>query len=202
MPQIAIMNPLPLESFSLVQSFRTEKRMGSVISWFTSEYFICGSKLQTSYLDTTFKQCDLFEQTKQLCMTDDVREHRHWPDSTGNHRMLLLLPKKYNPSLDVLSSISVIQILELSDLQGEGEGNGTPLQYSCLENPMDRGACQAAVHGVANSGTRLSDQTFIFHFHALEKEMATHSGILAQRIPGMGEPGGLPSMGSHRVGHD
>ena len=82
------------------------------------------------------------------------------------------------------------------------EGNGTPLQYSCLENPMDRGAWWAAVHGVAGSWTRLSDFTFTFHFHALEKEMATHSSVLAWRIPGTGEPGGLPSMGSHRVGHD
>ena len=83
-----------------------------------------------------------------------------------------------------------------------GEGNGTPLQYSCLENPMDGGAWQAAVHGVAESRTRLSNFTFTFHFHALEKEMATHSSVLAWRIPGTGEPGGLPSMGSHRVGHD
>ena len=83
-----------------------------------------------------------------------------------------------------------------------GEGNGTPLQYSCLENPMDGGAWKAAVHGVAEGRTRLSDFTFTFHFHALEKEMATHSSVLAWRIPGIGEPGGLPSMGSHRVGHD
>ena len=83
-----------------------------------------------------------------------------------------------------------------------GEGNGTPLQYSCLENPMDWGAWWAAVHGVAKSRTGLSDFTFTFHFHALEKEMATHSSVLAWRIPGTGEPGGLPSMGSHGVGHD
>ena len=82
------------------------------------------------------------------------------------------------------------------------EGNGTPLQYSCLENPMDKGTWWAAVHGVIKSRTRLSDFTFTFHFHALEKEMATHSTVLAWRIPGTGEPGGLPSMGSHRVGHD
>ena len=83
-----------------------------------------------------------------------------------------------------------------------GEGNGTPLQYSCLENPMDREAWWAAVHGVAKSRTRLSDFTFTFHSHASEKEMATHSSVLAWRIPGTGEPGGLPCMGSHRVGHD
>ena len=77
-----------------------------------------------------------------------------------------------------------------------GEGNGTPLQYSCLENPMDREAWWAAVHGVAKSRTRLSNFTFIFPFHALEKEMATHSSILAWTIPGMAEPGGLSSMGS------
>ena len=83
-----------------------------------------------------------------------------------------------------------------------GEGSGTPLQYSCLENPMDGGAWWAAVHGVAKSRTQLSDFIFTFHFHALEKEMATHSSVLAWRIPGTEEPGGLPSMGSHRVGHD
>ena len=77
-----------------------------------------------------------------------------------------------------------------------------PLQSSCPENPMDRGAWWAAVHGVAKSQTRLSDFIFTFHFHALEKEMATHSSVLAWRIPGTGEPGGLPSMGQHRVGHD
>ena len=77
-----------------------------------------------------------------------------------------------------------------------GEGNGTPLQYSCLENPMDAGAWWAAVHGVTKSRTRLSDFSFTFHFHALEKEVATHSSVLAWRIPGTGEPGGLPSTGS------
>ena len=82
------------------------------------------------------------------------------------------------------------------------EGNGTPFQYSCLENPMDGGAWKAAVHGVAEGRTRLGGFTFTFHFHALEKELATHSIVLAWRIPGTGEPGGLPSMGSYRVGHD
>ena len=117
-----------------------------------------------------------------------------------------------------------------------GEGNGNPLQYSCLENPRDGGAWWAAIYGVAQSQTRLkrlsssssnrlvflpgefhgqrslagyspwgryeSDLTFTFHFHALEKEMAIHSSVLAWRIPGMGEAGRLPSMGLHRVRHD
>ena len=82
------------------------------------------------------------------------------------------------------------------------QGNGTLLQYACLEDPMDGGAWWAAVYGVAQSQTRQSNFTFTFHFHALEKEMATHSSILAWRIPGTGKPGGLPSQGSHRVGHD
>ena len=77
-----------------------------------------------------------------------------------------------------------------------------PLQYSCLANPMDGGAWWAAVHGVAKSQAWLSDFPFTFHFHALEKEMATHSSVLAWRIPETGEPGGLLSMGSHKVGHD
>ena len=128
-----------------------------------------------------------------------------------------------------------------------GEGNGNPLQHSCLENPVGGGAWQAAVHGVTKSRTRVkwatsrslftflhwrrkwqptpvslpgksngcrslggyspwghkeSDTTERLHFHALEKEMATHSSVFAWRIPGTAEPGGLPSMMSHRVGHD
>ena len=107
--------------------------------------------------------------------------------------------------------------------RSHGEGNGNPLQYSCLENFMDRGAWGAVVpwvtksqtklsdyhlmtslnrYVVSKSQTRLSDFTFTFHFPALEEEMATHSSVLAWRIPGPGEPGGLPSMGLHRVGHD
>ena len=77
-----------------------------------------------------------------------------------------------------------------------GEGNGSPLQYSCLENPMD------GIHGVTKSRARLSDFTFTFHLHALEKEMATDSSVLAWRIPGVGKSGGLPSLGLHRVRHD
>ena len=89
-----------------------------------------------------------------------------------------------------------------SSREGNGEGSGSPLQSSCLENPMDGGAWWAAVHGVTKSQTRLSDFTLTFHSHALEKEMATHSSVLAWRIPGTEEPGGLSSMGSHRVGHN
>ena len=80
--------------------------------------------------------------------------------------------------------------------------NGNRVQYSCLENPTDGGAWWAVVHGVAKSWTRLSHFTFTFHFHALEKEMATHSSVLAWRIPGTGEPAGLLSVGLHRVRHN
>ena len=102
--------------------------------------------------------------------------------------------------VDGITNSMDVSLSELRELIGEGNGN--PLQHSCLENPMDRGAWKAAVHGVVKSWTRLSDFTFTLHFHALEKEMATHSSVLAWRIPGTAEPGGLPSMGSHRVGHD
>ena len=80
--------------------------------------------------------------------------------------------------------------------------HSSTLAWKCLENPMDRGVWTAVVHGVAEARTRLRDFTFTFHFHALKKEMATHFSTPAWRIPGPGEPGGLPSMGSHRVGHD
>ena len=100
-----------------------------------------------------------------------------------------------------LSQIST-NLLGTSYRELPGEDNGTPVQYSCMENPMDRGAWWDAVHEVAKSQTPLSNFTFTFHFNALEKEMATHSSVLAWRIPGTGEPGGLPSMGLHRVGHD
>ena len=112
-------------------------------------------------------------------------------------------------SLSALSRLSFISVLRLSciwllilGLCGCSKAEHTPLQYSCLENPMDGGAWEAVVHGVAKSRTRLSDFTFTFPFHALEKEMATHSSVLAWRIPRTGEPGGLPSVGSHRVGHE
>ena len=102
-----------------------------------------------------------------------------------------------------LDSITNSMDLSLSKLQEvAGEGNGNPLQYSCLENPMDGGAWWDSVHGVARSQTQLSDFNFSFYFHALEKELVTHSCVFAWRIPGTGEPAGLPSMGSDRVGHD
>ena len=83
-----------------------------------------------------------------------------------------------------------------------GEGTSTPLQSSRLEDHMDGGAWWAAVLGFSKSQTQPSDFTFTFHFRALEKEMATHASVLAWRIPGTGGPSGLPSMGSHKVGHD
>ena len=115
-----------------------------------------------------------------------------WALSVPGGDILLLLEQKYIISINLFELVS--HTVE--------EGDGTPLQYSCLENPMDRGAWWAADHGVAKSPTRLSDFTFTFPFHALKKEMATHSSVLAWRILGMGEPGGPPSMGLHRVGHD
>ena len=109
-----------------------------------------------------------------------------------------------NPMDCCMPASSVLHcLLEFAQIHVHcGEGNGNPLQYSCLENPMDGGAWWAAVHGVTKSQTGLSDFTFTFHFHALEKEMATHSSDLAWRIPGTAEHGGLQSMGSHGVGYD
>ena len=102
----------------------------------------------------------------------------------------------------VAQSWTWLKQLSSSSSSSCGEGDGTPLLYSCLENPMDGGAWWATVLGVAKSRTQLSDFTFTFHFPALEKEMATHSSVLAWRIPGTGEPGGLLSVDSHRVRHD
>ena len=96
-----------------------------------------------------------------------------------------------------INTTSFTNLLPIKHFLGE-----SPLQYSCLENPMDGGAWWAVVHGVAKSWTRLSHFTLTFHFHALGKEMATQSSVLARRIPGTREPCGLPSMGSHRVGYD
>ena len=114
-------------------------------------------------------------------------------------RDITLEPRK---TLLIIFTANILSHLLFTLHKSVGEGNGTPLQYSCLENPMGGGAWKAAVHGVAEGRTRLSDFTFTFCFHALEKETATHSSVLAWRIPGTEAPGGLPSMGSHRVGHD
>ena len=104
-------------------------------------------------------------------------------------------------NIDILG-ISELKWTGMGDLTQKTISNGTPLQCSCLENPMEGGAWWAPVRGAAKSQPQLSDFTFTFHFHAWEKEMATHSSVLAWRIPGMVEPGGLPSMGSHRLRHD
>ena len=121
-----------------------------------------------------------------------IQQYRNWIGGI-NIVIMTMLSKAIRLSNTIPIKISIVFFT--------GLGNGTPLQYSRLENPMDGGAWWAAVHGVAKSQIRLSNVTFTFPFHALEKEMATHSSVLAWRIPGTGEPGGLPSMGSHRVGH-
>ena len=150
-------------------------------------------------------------------LSNDLALHIRWPkywsfsfniSPSNKHSGLITFRMDWLDLLAVqgtLKSLLQLHSSKASILRSSaffGEGNGSLLQYSCLENPMDGGAWWAAVHGVTRSWTRLSKFTFTFHFCALEKEMAAHSSILAWRIPGMGEPGGLPSMGSHRVGHD
>ena len=110
-----------------------------------------------------------------------------------------LLILQYDFKLIILTDLTSLVLL--GSFEWRRQWHPTPV---LLENPMGRGFCSwwAAIHGVVKSRTRLSDFTCTFHFHALEKEMATHSSVLAWRIPGTGEPGGLPSMGSHRVGHN
>jgi len=115
------------------------------------------------------------------------------------HPLLLLPP--IPPSIRVFSNESTLR-MRWPKYWSFSFSIWQPTPVLLPENPMDAGAWWAAVHGVAKSRTGLRDFTFTFHFHALEKEMATHSSVLAGRIPGMAEPGGLPSMGSHRVGHD
>ena len=150
-------------------------------------------------------------------MSDSVRPQRWQPimlprpwsspgNNTGMGRHALLqgifLTQRLSPQFHAVSCGSCITGRFCITGPSGGGDNGTPLQYSCLENPMDGGAWKAAVHWVTEGQTRLSDLTFTFHFPALEKEMATHSSVLTWRIPGTGEPGGLPSLGSHRVGHN
>ena len=103
------------------------------------------------------------------------------------------------PQFIVIHTVKGFGVVNKAEIDVFGEGNGTPLQYFCLENPMDGGAWWAAVHGVTRSRTRLSDFTLTFHFYALEEEMATHFSVLAWRIPWAEEPDGLLSMGLHRV---
>ena len=108
-----------------------------------------------------------------------------------NHYVVHLKPTEWRQS----ATLQSVNYTSVKQKHRQTHSQGT-------HKPMDGGAWKAAVHGVAEGRTRLSDFTFTFHFHALEKEMATHSSVLAWRIPGTGEPRGLPSMGSHRVRHD
>ena len=124
-------------------------------------------------------------------------------DCSHEIKRRLLLRRKAMANLGrILKSRGITLMKKCLSSQSYREGNGTPLQYSCLENPLDGGVWWAAVHGVATSRTQLSDFTFTFHFDALEEEMAAHSSVLAWRIPETEEPSGLLSMGSHRVGHN
>ena len=124
-----------------------------------------------------------------------------WDFQLSQNCPISLFPS--NPLPITICALHITQILWQMFLKSPlVKTMATPLQYYYLENPRDGGAWWAAVHGAVKSWTRLSDFTFTLHFHALQKEKATHSSVLTWRIPGMGEPGGLPSMGSHRVGHD
>ena len=138
-------------------------------------------------------------------------EAQEWPWNQSSHKCSSSLQRWKNSTENYVPfhSFSIIFLLlvfiHMYSLEPWWEGNGTPLFGTPVLLPgksMDGGAWWAAFHGVTESQTRLSDFTFTFLFHALEKEMATHSSVLAWRIPGTGEPGGLPSMGSHRVRHD
>ena len=161
-----------------------------------------------------------FKGNTSLSASDSYPLSSSKPELFGNHCWVYWMPSgicknlcssetgSFNRRIEAgcksqnLNSLCLLELHFLPPARQPGKGNGNPLQYSCLANPMDGGAWWAAVHGVAESRTRLSYFTFTFHFHALEKEMATHSSVLAWRIPGMGEPGGLPCLGSHRVRHD
>ena len=143
--------------------------------------------------------CDHSDRPKYKPPSPSSKSHRsNW--TSCSHICTCAVLVMYEGTWGVLYQKSLLNTCGVGIMNGEGNGN--PLQYSCLANPMDGGAWWAAVHGVTKSWTRLSDFTFTFHFHALEKAMATHSSVFAWRIPGTGEPGGLLSLGLHRVGHN
>ena len=146
-------------------------------------------------------QCSFLQEAQgTLGDTGEDRKLEPWCSWQAPLPPALLLSLGFLESFAVWAIMMTVKLVAV--VPKYGEANGTPLQYSCMENPVDGGAWWAAVHGVTKSQTWLSDFTFTFHCHALKEEMATHSSILDWRIPGTGEPGRLPSMGSHRVGHD
>ena len=155
-------------------------------------------------LPSIFPSIRVFSSESALC----IRWPKYWSFSfnispSNEHPGLICFRMDWSRDSQESSPTPQFQSINSSLLSSlYGEGNGNTLQYSCLETPTDRGAWWAAVHGIAKNQTRLSYFTFTFNFHALEREMTTHSSALAWRIPGTEEPGGLPSRGSHRVRHD
>ena len=182
---------------------------GPPLTWLQAQDVFCNSALLELFLGsywTSALPANKIDLLFQLFFPSvrTQREQRVSLPLNIHHWAIYIWPFKFITKIKFksLGPTSHIFYVLIANHIGKGEGNGTPLQYSCLENPMDRGAWWATVHGVAESWTLLSNFTFTFHFHALEKEMATHSSVLAWRIPGMAEPGGVLFMGSHRVGHD
>ena len=172
--------------------------------------------IKNNRLSSSFFPYAIEFTNKQLqgsfCLTwvlDVFTSHTHTHTQTHTHRGQVEIQQTIAGKTGLMVRKSLFLVLSVMSTQEIWASylwfwrrQWSPPQYSYLETPMDRGAWWAAVHGVSESRTRLSDFTFTFHFPALEKEMATHSSVLAWRIPGTGEPGGLPSVGSHRVGHD